>query len=58
MFACLSAEDSFNEYPLFLEKNSPYYAICVEDTEALVLKKDRLSDVADSDTLTSVRANA
>jgi len=42
MFACLQAEDCFNEYPLFLDKKSPYFAVCVEDVEALALDKDNL----------------
>jgi hypothetical protein len=53
----LGPESIFNEWALLFEKASPYYAICVEDTEILSLGKANLGFVTDPDTLNDLRAN-
>jgi len=53
----LGPESLFNEWALLFEKPSPYYAVCMEDTEVLSLNKANLNFVADADTLNDLRAN-
>ena len=58
VFAILEPGQIFNEYPLVLEKESPYYVVCVEDTELLSLDKNNLTFISDNETLQDLRANS
>jgi len=53
----LGPECLFNEWALLFEKQSPYYAVCLEETEVLTLNKANLNFVTDADTLNDLRAN-
>ena len=58
VFAILEPGQIFNEYPLVLEKESPYYVVCIEDTELLSLDKNNLTFLSDNETLQDLRANS
>lgn len=58
IFGILDKDTAFNEYPLVLEKENPYFVICTEEVNVLVLDKNNYGFVADNDTSTDLRANA
>lgn len=58
IFGILDKDCAFNEYPLVLERESPYTVVCTEDVKVLVLDKNNFGTVCDNDTTTDLRANA
>eukprot|EP00331_Platyophrya_macrostoma_P027554 CAMPEP_0176440358 /NCGR_PEP_ID=MMETSP0127-20121128/20524_1 /TAXON_ID=938130 /ORGANISM="Platyophrya macrostoma, Strain WH" /LENGTH=566 /DNA_ID=CAMNT_0017824869 /DNA_START=83 /DNA_END=1783 /DNA_ORIENTATION=- len=58
IFGILDKDSSFNEYPLVLDKENPYYVVCTEDVEVLVLDKSGYDSVVDNDTSNELRANS
>ena len=57
LIGTLGPKEVFNEWPLLLDKPSPYFAVCMEEVEVLVLDKEKLPSVTDEATLSDLRAN-